>query len=153
MGIEEDAFDHSTFTKNRDRLIEHEVATRFFEGVIEQARREGLISKEHFTVDGTLIEAWASMKSVRPKDEKPEDRPPPDDRGNPTVNFRGERRRNETHGSTTDPEALLARKGDGKVVCPRFPGVRFLDSDAVVLWRTAWGDEDTRPSSAAGCWG
>ena len=114
MGIEEEAFDHSTFTKNRDRLIEHEVARRFFEGVIEQARGERLISKEHFTVDGTLIEAWASMKSVRPKDEKPEDRPPSDDRGNPTVNFRGERRRNETHGSTTDPEALLARKGDGK---------------------------------------
>lgn len=128
MGIEEDAFDHSTFTKNRDRLIEHEVARRFFEGVIEQARREGLISKEHFTVDGTLIEAWASMKSVRPKDEKPEDRPPPDDRGNPTVNFRGERRSNETHASTTDPEALLARKGAGKEAKLSFSGHVMMEN-------------------------
>ena len=128
MGIEEDAFDHSTFTKNRDRLMEHEVARRFFEGVIEQARREGLISKEHFTVDGTLIEAWASMKSVRPKDEKPEDRPPPDDRGNPTVNFRGERRSNETHGSTTDPEALLARKGAGKEAKLCFSGHVMMEN-------------------------
>ena len=128
MGIEEDAFDHSTFTKNRDRLIEHEVARRFFEGVIDQARREGLISKEHFTVDGTLIEAWASMKSVRPKDENPEDRPPPDDRGNPTVNFRGERRSNETHASTTDPEALLARKGDGKEAKLCFSGHVMMEN-------------------------
>ena len=128
MGIEEEAFDHSTFTKNRDRLIEHEVARRFFEGVIEQARGERLISKEHFTVDGTLIEAWASMKSVRPKDEKPEDRPPPDDRGNPTVNFRGERRSNETHGSTTDPEALLARKGAGKEAKLCFSGHVMMEN-------------------------
>jgi transposase len=128
MGIEEDAFDHSTFTKNRDRLIEHEVARRFFEGVIDEARREGLISKEHFTVDGTLIEAWASMKRVRRRDEKPEDRPPPDDRGNPTVNFRGERRSNETHGSTTDPEALLARKGAGKEAKLCFSGHVMMEN-------------------------
>ena len=72
------------------------------------------MSAEHFTVDGTLIEAWASLKSFRKKGEKPEDRPPPDDRGNPTVNFHGEKRSNETHESTTDPEAKLARKGNGK---------------------------------------
>jgi transposase len=128
MGIEEDAFDHSTFTKNRDRLIEHEVAQRFFEGVVEHARGQRLISAEHFTVDGTLIEAWASMKSVRRKDEKPEDRPPTDDPGNPTVNFRGERRTNETHASTTDPEALLARKGKGKEAKLCFSGHVLMEN-------------------------
>ena len=72
------------------------------------------MSAEHFTVDGTLIEAWASLKSFRKKGEKPEDRPPPDDRGNSTVNFHGEKRSNATHESTTDPDARLARKGNGK---------------------------------------
>ena len=128
MGIEEDAFDNSTFTKNRDRLIEHEVAQRFFAGVVEQARGQRLISAEHFTVDGTLIEAWASMKSVRRKDEKPEDRPPPEDPGNPTVNFRGERRSNKTHASTTDPEALMARKGEGKEARLCFSGHVLMEN-------------------------
>jgi transposase len=114
MAMDEPAFDHSTFTKNRDRLLEHDVAASFFAAVVADARRRGLMSSEHFSVDGTLIDAWASAKSFRPKDEKPEDRDPPDDRGNPSVSFRGERRSNETHASTTDPEARLARKGDGK---------------------------------------
>ena len=105
------SWDATTFTKNRDRLVEHEVARQFFEEVVRQAKKAGLMSAEHFTVDGTLIEAWASLKSFRKKGEKPEDRPPPDDRGNPTVNFHGEKRSNETHESTTDPEAKLARKG------------------------------------------
>ena len=77
-----------------------------------QARAKGLTSDEHFAVDGTLLEPWASLKSFRPKDEKPA--PPPDDPGNPTVNFRGEKRSNDTHESKTDPEARLARKGEGK---------------------------------------
>jgi transposase len=114
MTIDEPSFDHSSFTKNRDRLLEHEVAGKFFAAVVEEARELGLISSEHFSVDGTLIEAWASLKSFRPKDEKPEDGDPPDDPGNPTVNFHGEKRRNDTHESTTDPEARLARKGTGK---------------------------------------
>lgn len=96
---------------NRDRLLEAEVAREFLAVVVEQARSKGLTSDEHFTVDGTLLEAWASAKSFKPKDEK---QPPPDDPGNPTVNFRGESRSNETHQSKTDPEALLARKGEGK---------------------------------------
>jgi transposase len=108
MGIDEDAFDASSFAKNRDRLIEHEVARLFFEGVIRQAKEAHLISTEHFTVDGTLIDAWASFKRFRPKNEK--DRPGDDDPSNPTVDFRGERRSNETHQSTTDPEARLATK-------------------------------------------
>jgi transposase len=94
MNMDEATFDPTTFTKNRQRLLEHDVARRFFEAVVAQADKAGLMSREHFTVDGTLIEAWASMKSFRRKDEKPGDRPPPDDPGNPSVNFRGEKRSN-----------------------------------------------------------
>ncbi len=114
MNLDDASWDATTFTKNRDRLVQHEVARQFFEEVVRQAKQAQLISAEHFTVDGTLIEAWASMKSFRKKGEKPQDRPPPDDPGNPTVNFHGEKRSNETHESTTDPEAKLARKGAGK---------------------------------------
>jgi transposase len=114
MDLTEKPFDHSTFSQNRDRLLEHQVARNFFVQVVEHVRSKRLLSEEHFTVDGTLIEAWASLKSLRPQDEKPEDRPPPDDKGNPTVDFRGEKRSNDTHVSTTDEEAKLARKGHGK---------------------------------------
>ena len=114
MNMEEPSFDHSTFSKNRERLIAHEVAKEFFLTVVAQARAAGLMSDDHFTVDGTLIEAWASLKSFRKKDEKPGDRPPPDDPGNPTVDFHKEKRSNATHESTTDPDAKLARKGKGK---------------------------------------
>ena len=114
MNLDDPSWDATTFTKNRDRLVEHEVARLFFEEVVRQAKKAGLISAEHFTVDGTLIEAWASLKTFRRKGEKPEDRDPPDDPGNPTVNFHGEKRSNKTHESTTDPEAKLARKGAGK---------------------------------------
>ena len=114
MNLDDPSWDATTFTKNRDRLVQHEVARQFFEAVVRQAKQAGIISAEHFTVDGTLIEAWASLKSFRPKGEKAQDRRPPDDPGNPTVNFHGEKRRNETHESTTDPEARLARKGNGK---------------------------------------
>jgi transposase len=114
MGMEEVSFDHSTFSLNRERLLEHDVAKQFFAAVVTQAKKAGLVSSEHFSVDGTLIEAWASLKSFRPKDEDKDDKPPPDDKGNPTVDFHGEKRSNETHESTTDPEARLARKGNGK---------------------------------------
>jgi Transposase and inactivated derivatives len=112
MDMEEPSPDHSTFSLNRERLLEHEVAKRFFVAVVEQARKAKLMSNEHFTVDGTLIDAWASLKSFRPKDE--EKQKPPDDPGNPTVNFHGEARSNETHASTTDPEARLAKKGHNR---------------------------------------
>ncbi len=114
LELDEAAFDHSTFSRNRDRLLAHEVAGEFFHAVVGQARKRGLMSAEHFTVDGTLIEAWASLKSLRGVEESAEDREPPDDPGNPTVDFRGQRRRNATHRSMTDPEARLARKGSGK---------------------------------------
>lgn len=108
----EPAFDATVFTKNRDRLMEHDVAGQFFRAVVDQARAAHLMSSDHFTVDGTLIEACASLKSFKKKDG-PKDEPP-DDPGNPSVDFHGEKRRNETHASKTDPEAKLARKGNGK---------------------------------------
>jgi len=128
MGIAEEAFDASTFAKNKERLINSDVARLFFEGVIAQAKGARLITTEHFTVDGTLIEAWASIKSFRRKGEKPQDRPPSDDPGNPTVNFHGERRSNRTHVSTTDPEALLARKGRSKEAKLSFSGHVLMEN-------------------------
>jgi transposase len=112
LNADDEVWDATTFTKNRDRLLEADVAKEFLTRVVAQARARGLTSDEHFTVDGTLLEAWASLKSFQPKDGKPS--PPPDDPGNPTVNFRGQRRSNETHASKTDPDALLARKSQGK---------------------------------------
>jgi transposase len=113
MSMEDASFNASTFAKNKERLLEADVARCFFEEVLAQAKKAKLMSSDHFTVDGTLIEAWASMKSFRPKGEKPSDKPPPDDPGNPTVDFQGEKRSNETHQSTTDPEARLAKKSKG----------------------------------------
>ncbi|MGD0073827.1 MAG: IS5 family transposase [Candidatus Binataceae bacterium] len=112
MDVAEPSFDHSTFSRNRARLLEHDVAREFFTRVVAQARSLQLLSDEHFTVDGTLVEAWASLKSFKRKDQGSQ--PAPDDPGNPSVNFHGERRSNATHQSTTDPEAKLARKGPGK---------------------------------------
>jgi transposase len=112
MEVAAPSFDHSTFPRNRARLLEHTVADEFFRAIVAQARALKLLSDEHFTADGTLIEAWASLKSCKRKDAGAHE--PPDDPGNPAVNFRGERRANATHQSTTDPEARLARKGAGK---------------------------------------
>jgi transposase len=109
LNMDDRVWDVTVFTKNRERLLEGDVARAFFERVLEQARQRGLLSDEHFTVDGTLIDAWASLKSFKRKDAPPT---MPDDPGNPTVNFHGERRSNATHASTTDPQALLYRKGD-----------------------------------------
>lgn len=111
MALEERSFDHSTFSKNRDRLIEHEIAEDFFAGVVRQARSQRLLSDEHFTVDGTLIEAWASLKSLKRKDGEP---PRSGGDGTGMVDFRGEKRSNATHESSTDPEAKLMRKGNGQ---------------------------------------
>jgi transposase len=114
MELSDESFDPTVFTKNRERLMEHEVGRRFFDAVVRQARGAGLMSDDHFTVDGTLIEAWASLKSFRPKGEKPSDRPTDGDPSNPTVDFRKEKRSNETHQSSTDPESRLMRKAKGK---------------------------------------
>ena len=111
LNADDEVWDATTFTKNRDRLLEADVAKQFLAQVVAQAGAKGLTSDEHFTVDGTLLEAWASVKSFQPKEKKT---PPPGDPGNPTVNFHGEKRSNDTHESKTDPESQLARKGPGK---------------------------------------
>ena len=110
LNMDEAVWVPTVFTKNRDRLLEGDVAEKFFQLVLTEARGAGLLSDEHFSVDGTLIEAWASQKSFQRKDQPA---PPPDDLGNPTVNFHGEKRSNDTHESTTDPDARLARKSGG----------------------------------------
>jgi len=111
LNIDDPAFDASTFSKNRGRLLEHAVAARFMQAVLEEAGRRRLLSEEHFTVDGTLLEAWASLKSVRPKDEQD---PPAGGGRNPDRDFHGERRVNDTHASTTDSEARLSTKSKGQ---------------------------------------
>src|ERR1700722_18175979 len=112
LNMDDAVWDVTVFTKNRNRLLKAEVARKFFDLVVDEARGLDLMSDEHFTVDGTLLEACAGLKSFKNQDGV--ETAPPDDPGNPTVNFHGERRSNETHQSTTDPEALLARKGAGK---------------------------------------
>lgn len=112
MNIDDRVWDVTVFTKNRERLLAGGVANTLFAEVLAQARSRALLSSEHFTVDGSLIEAWAGHKSFKRKDGS--DQQPPDDPGNPTVDFHGERRSNATHQSTTDPDARLARKGKGK---------------------------------------
>src|ERR1051326_123177 len=112
MNMDEGVWHPTVYSKNRDRLLEGNVAKKFFALVVAEATAMGLMSDEHFTVDGTLLEACASLKSFKKKDGG--DGPPVDDPGNPTVDFHGETRRNDTHSSTTDPDALLARKGSGK---------------------------------------
>jgi len=102
----------TVFSKNRDRLLEGDIAAAFFDAVVDQAKTAGLLSDEHFTVDGTQLEAWASLKSFRRRGAPAPD--PPDDPGNPTVNFRGEKRSNKTHESTTDRDAQLYKKADGQ---------------------------------------
>jgi len=112
LGMDDPVWDHSTFSKNRDRLLEGETAAKFLTAVLTQPRIKRLLSSEHFSVDGTLIEAWASMKSFKPK-EPPIGGDTGGGGGNAPVDFRGEKRSNETHRSTTDPDARLYRKGPG----------------------------------------
>jgi hypothetical protein len=111
LNVDEPVWVPTVFSKNRDRLLGGEIAEKFFAQVLKQAQLGDLLSDEHFSVDGTLIEAWASQKSFQKKDQN--QTPPPEDPGNPTINFHGEKRSNDTHGSTTDPEARLARKSSG----------------------------------------
>jgi transposase len=123
LSASEPVWHPTVFSKNRDRLLEGAVAEEFFSSVVSQARAKKLLSDEHFTVDGTLIEAWAGQKSFqRKKQEGEEPGPPPDPGSNPTVNFRKEERRNDTHQSLTDPEALLYRKSSGAEAKLMFTG-------------------------------
>jgi len=111
LSLDDVVWDATVFTKNRERLLAGDVARALLQQVVAEARARHLLSSEHFSVDGTLIDAWASLKSFQRKGGPAG--PPPEDPGNPTMDFHGERRRNETHASTTDPEARLFRKGKG----------------------------------------
>ena len=126
LSLDEEIWSPTVFSKNRDRLLRADVASAFFDAVLDQARGAALLSDEHFTVDGTMLEAWASLKSFQRKDGSAA--PPPDDPGNPTVNFHGEKRKNETHASTTDPDARLYRKGQGKEAKLAYLGHVLLDN-------------------------
>ena len=125
LGIEDPVWDASTFSKNRDRLLAGEVAARFLATVLARPEVKRLLSDDHFSVDGTLIQAWASMKSFRPKDGPAA--PPPGGR-NDSRDFHGERRRNDTHASTTDPAARLFRKGPGKEAKLSFMGHLLMEN-------------------------
>jgi transposase len=126
MSMDEEVWDHSVFSKNRERLLIGDIAGEFLEKVLALARSRHLLSDEHFTVDGTLIEAWAGHKSFQKKDAPPSNEK--DDGGNPTVNFHGEQRTNDTHQSTTDPESRLYRKGGGKEAKLSFMGHVVIDN-------------------------
>lgn len=124
LSIDEPVWDHSTFTKNRERLIEAKVARKLLRRVVRNAKAARLLSNEHFSVDGTLIESWAAVKSMRRRDGKDE---PPGPGRNPMVDFHGERRTNETHVSPSDPEAMLARKGKGQAAKLNYMGHVLMD--------------------------
>jgi len=126
LNIDDPAFDASTFSKNQERLLKHDVARQFLAAVTAEAKRRQLLSSDHFTVDGTLLQAWASLKSVRPRDD--DGAPPAGGGRNRDVDFRGQRRRNETHVSQTDPEARLARKGDGQETKLCFAGHVLMEN-------------------------
>ncbi|MEQ6436620.1 IS5 family transposase [Comamonas sp. w2-DMI] len=120
LSIEDTVWNHSVFSKNRDRLIEHDAVTDLFNATVEMADKRGLLSGEHFSVDGTLIQAWASHKSMRRKDGSDDDRPPED--------WRGERRSNDTHASTSDPESQLYRKSNAAPALPSYLGHVLTDN-------------------------
>jgi transposase len=127
IGVDDAAWDHSVFSKNRERLLEGDIAAKFLSAILVQPRVRRLLSTDHFSVDGTLIEAWASMKSFKPKDGS--DEPPTDGGGrNPEADFHGRKRSNETHASSTDPEARLYRKGQGKEAKLCFMGHGLMEN-------------------------
>jgi transposase len=126
LNVEDAGFDHSTFSKNRHRLLKHRIADQFFAAVVEQAQLRRYLSGEHFSVDGTLLEAWASHKSFKPKDDDRSDPPAPG--RNAEVDFHGEKRSNETHRSTTDPEARMARKGNAVAAKLSYAGHLLMEN-------------------------
>jgi transposase len=148
LNLDDPVWDATVFSKNRDRLLEAEVAKEFLGRVVAQAREKGWTSDEHFSVDGTLLEAWASVKSFQPKDKNSS--PPPDDPGNPTVNFRGEQRSNRTHESKTDPHALLARKGAGKEAKLSYSGNLLVENrNGLIVSSLVWEATGTAERDAA----
>ncbi len=148
LNIDDPIWDVTVFSKNRERLLVADVAQGFFNAVVDQARAQGLLSDEHFTVDGTLIEAWAGHKSFKRKGD--DQQTPPDDPGNPSVDFHGERRLNATHQSTTDPQARMARKGKGKEAKLCYAGHVQMDNrhGLVVNTRLTQASGSAEPSAA-----
>jgi transposase len=146
LPIDARAFDASTFSKNRRRLLDHQIADRFFAAVVAQARLRRYVSSDHFSVDGTLLEAWASHKSFQPKDG-PKTPPPPG--RNAEVSFHGERRTNETHASTTDPEARMARKSFATAAKLSYAGHLLMEHrnallvDIELTQATGYAERDT----------
>jgi transposase len=145
LGIDDAVWAPTTFTKNRDRLLDGDIATAFFEAILIHADSHRLLSHEHFTVDGTLLEAWASHKSFKPRDTPPD---PPSGDGNAAVDFRGERRRNTTHQSTTDPDARLYKKGAGRPAHLAYGGHLLMENrsglivNACVLPADGYGERN-----------
>jgi transposase len=145
MPIDAKSFDASTFSKNRQRLLDHEIADRFFAAVVRQAKLRRYCSSDHFSVDGTLLEAWASHKSFQPKDGR---KTPPPGR-NAEVDFHGERRTNQTHASTTDPEALMARKSNATAAKLSYAGHLLMEHrnalivDIELTQATGYAERDT----------
>jgi transposase len=153
LAMDDAVWTPTVFTKNRDRLLTGDVAAAFFTAVLDQARAAQLLSDEHFTVDGTLFQAWASHKSFQPRDSGPTD--PPDDAGNATVDFRGQRRSNATHASKTDPDAKLYRKGNGQPAVLGYLGHVLMENrnglavDACVTPATGTAERDAALSMLA----
>jgi len=132
LGVDDAVWDATVFSKNRDRLLEGAIAAKFLAAVLAQPRVKKLMSSDHFSVDGTLIEAWASMKSFKPKDGSGNE-PPPGSGRNGEVDFKGEKRSNETHASTTDPDARLYRKGAGMEAKLAFLGHALMENRACLI--------------------
>ena len=151
MRIDQPAFDASTFSKNRRRLLDHDVADEFFAAVVRQAKLRRYISSEHFSVDGTLLEAWASHKSFKPKDPEPPagGEPPTDPGRNAEVGWHGQKRSNATHQSTTDPEARLYRKSNNTAATLCFLGHVLMENrnallvDAELTTASGYAERDT----------
>jgi len=145
LGLDDPVWDATTFTKNRDRLLDGDIADAFFGEVLAAIKQDGLLSDEHFTVDGTLLEAWASHKSFKPRGATGK---PPDDPKNPTVSFHGEKRRNDTHQSTTDPDARLFKKAVGREAKLGYLGHLLTENrhglivDTAVTAATGTGERD-----------
>jgi len=154
LAMDDQVWTPTVFTKNRDRLLSGDVAEAFFTAVLDQARTAGLLSDEHFTVDGTLFQAWASHKSFQPRAGGPTD--PPDKSGNVSVDFRGQRRSNATHASTTDSDAKLYRKGNGQPAILGYLGHVLMDNrhglavDACVTEATGTAEREAALSMLAG---
>lgn len=146
LNMDDSIWEVTVYTKNRDRLLNADVARKFFDLVLGEAKGLDLLSDEHFTVDGTLLEACASLKSFKKVDG--EEQSAPDDPGNPTVDFHGETRRNDTHSSNTDPDAMLARKGQGKEAKLSYAGHVLMENrnglavDAMVTQATGTAERD-----------